>query len=88
MAKKSHDEPEWLTRKSRIDGRLRKLGWTIVPHSPQFVATTAHAVAVAEYPTANGPADYALFVNGRILGIVEAKKVSLGPQNVLTQAQR
>jgi type I restriction enzyme R subunit len=41
-----------------------------------------------DYPTANGPADYALFVDGRILGIVEAKKLSLGPQNVLVQAQR
>jgi type I restriction enzyme R subunit len=27
-------------------------------------------------------------VNGRILGIIEAKKLSLGPQNVLVQAQR
>ena len=44
--------------------------------------------AVTEYPTDNGPADYALFVAGRLLGIVEAKKLTLGPQNVLTQAER
>jgi len=25
--------------------------------------------AVTEFPTANGPADYALFVNGKLLGI-------------------
>ena len=30
MAKKSNDEPEWLTRKTRIDGKLRSLGWDIV----------------------------------------------------------
>lgn len=88
MAKTAHDEPEWLTRKTRIDGKLRALGWQIVPHSPAFQPGTADRLAVAEYPTANGPADYALFVGGQALGIVEAKKLSLGPQNVLTQAQR
>lgn len=81
-------EPEWLTRKTRIDVRLRALGWDIVPHTPFFRPEKAHLKAVEEYPTANGPADYALFVNGRILGIIEAKKLSLGPQNVLVQAQR
>ena len=44
--------------------------------------------AVAEFPTANGPADYALFVNGQLLGIIEAKKVTVNPQNVLEQAKR
>ena len=33
-------------------------------------------------------ADYALVVDGQLLGVVEAKKVTLGPQNVLTQAER
>ena len=41
-----------------------------------------------ELPTDNGPADYALFINGSLLGVVEAKKLSLGPQNVLVQAER
>ena len=81
-------EPEWLTRKTRIDGRLRALGWDVVPHTPSFRPEDAHRKAVKEYPTANGPADYALFVNGLLLGIIEAKKLSLGPQNVLVQAQR
>ena len=44
--------------------------------------------AVEELPTANGPADYALFVKGQLLGIVEAKKVTVNPQNVLEQAKR
>jgi len=34
--------------------------------------------AIEEFETANGPADYALCVDGRILGIVEAKKLTLG----------
>jgi type I restriction enzyme, R subunit len=88
MAKQTNTEPEWLTRKTRIDGKLRALGWTIIPHSETFEPTTADKWAITEYPTANGPADYALFVRGRLLGIIEAKKLSLGPQNVLTQAER
>lgn len=44
--------------------------------------------AVEEFETANGPVDYALCDAGVGLGVVEAKKVTLGPQNVLTQAQR
>lgn len=44
--------------------------------------------ALEEFPTANGPADYALCLDGKIVAVVEAKKVTLGPQNVLTQAER
>jgi type I restriction enzyme R subunit len=35
--------------------------------------------AITEFETANGPADYALCVDGAVLGIVEAKKLTLGP---------
>ena len=49
-------------------------------------AYTHHAVE--EFPTENGPADYALCVDGRVLGILEAKKVAVGPQSVLLQAER
>jgi type I restriction enzyme R subunit len=34
------------------------------------------------------PADYALCVDGHVVGIVEAKKLNLGPQDVLMQAER
>ncbi len=44
--------------------------------------------ALEEFPTDNGPADYALCVDGKIVAVVEAKKVTLGPQNVLSQAER
>ena len=44
--------------------------------------------AIEEFETLNGPADYALCLGGRIVGIVEAKKLTLGPQNVLSQAER
>jgi type I restriction enzyme R subunit len=81
-------ESEYLTRRKRIDPMLEAQGWTIAPFDPSLPASLYTHHAVTEYPTDNGPADYALFVGGQLLGIVEAKKVSLGPQNALTQAER
>src|SRR5258708_10728786 len=79
-------ESERRTRKSRIDPRLRAWGWEIVPFDNARPLSGYRHHAIEEFPTANGPADYALVVDGKLLGIVEAKKVTLGPQNVLTQA--
>jgi hypothetical protein len=81
-------EAEWLTRKSRIDTKLVRDRWRLVQFSPALNLQALDKVAVEELPTANGPADYALFVKGELLGIVEAKKVSVNPQNVLEQAKR
>ncbi len=81
-------EAEWLTRKSRIDKRLKNLGWQIKPFSQSLKLNELDKVAVEELPTANGPADYALFIGGKLLGIVEAKKITVNPQNVLEQAKR
>lgn len=86
MTDPAHSERQ--TRKQLIDVALRASGWTISPfrENQHPAALTAHAIE--EFPTANGPADYALFVNGGLLGIVEAKKLTVGPQGVLTQAER
>jgi type I restriction enzyme, R subunit len=82
------NEGEWLTRKKRIDTRLKVSGWKVVRYSAGLDLKSLDRTAVEELPTANGPADYALFVDGRLLGIVEAKKVGVNPQNVLQQAKR
>src|SRR4030095_4318381 len=82
------DESEWLTRKQRIDSRLKKLGWKVVRFSNALDLRTLDGVAVEELPTANGPADYGIFVGGDLLGIIEAKRVAVSPQNVLEQAKR
>src|SRR5450759_5597606 len=83
-------ESESATRKKRIDTRLNSslLNWKII-HNDQIKDTSVlEAHAVEEYPTETGPADYALFVNGKLLGIIEAKKIALGAENVLEQAKR
>ena len=83
-------ESEWLTRKQRIDTKLRSLNppWKILRYRDGLDFAKLNRHAVEELPTANGPADYGLFVNGVLLGIIEAKKVTVNPQNVLEQAKR
>jgi type I restriction enzyme R subunit len=75
-------ESEWLTRKRRIDPLLDGAGW------PLRRGRRDTAFRTEEEETAHGPADYALWLGDRIVGIVEAKKLTIGPQNVLTQAER
>ena len=89
MASSGH-ESEWNTRKQSIDTRLRALNpfWQIIPWREGLDTAMLTCHAVTEFPTQNGPVDYALFVAGRLLGINEAKKVTVNPQNVLEQAKR
>jgi type I restriction enzyme R subunit len=81
-------ESEYQTRRKRIDPLLTSQGWKIIRSDLTNVLANYSQRAVTEYPTTNGPADYALFADNQLLGIVEAKKVTLGPQNVLIQAER
>lgn len=78
----SEANSEWLTRKRRIDPKLDACGW------PCRNGSGAGAYRLEEYETDAGPADYALCVDADALGIVEAKRLTLGPQGVLTQSQR
>lgn len=75
-------EAEWKTRKQRIDPKLDAAGWKL----RKSKATAADRTE--EEDTANGPADYALWIDNQVVGVVEAKKLTVGPQNVLTQAER
>jgi len=83
-----HPLSEWLTRKRLIDTKLAESGWKVVPFDERKPLAERDCCAIEEFPTGSGPADYALCVGGQILGIVEAKKLTLGPQNVLSQAER
>jgi len=80
-------ESERRTRKQRIDPRLTAAGWSVVA-ADSLDGATGQPLAVEEFETVNGPADYALFNGGRCLGVAEAKKLTLGPQGVLVQAER
>ena len=77
------NELEWQTRKQRIDTRLRVIPppWKPSLITMDSISRTLDCHAVEEFPTANGPADYGLLVGGRLLAIIEAKKVRVNPQN-------
>jgi type I restriction enzyme R subunit len=82
------DESEAANRKRRIDPRLKAADWKIAKFTSEAAARQLEAAAVEEYPTVSGPADYALADGGSIRGVVEAKKLTVGPKGVLTQAER
>lgn len=76
-AAQSIDIDEATTRE-RIDAQLRARGWEVdsrtIRHAAGSRPARARNLAIAEWPTANGPADYALFVGLVCVGIVEAKR--------------
>jgi len=84
------NEAEWQTRKMWIDTRLRSLNpsWKIILWHTGLNPSKLTCQAVTEFPTEKGPADFALFAVGILLGIIEAKKGTLNPQIVLEHARR
>ena len=68
--------PEQLSRMA-IDRRLEQAGW-IIQDMAQLNLFAGLGVAVREFSTSTGPVDYALFVDGVPVGVVEAKKDDAG----------
>jgi hypothetical protein len=56
----------------QIDAALTAAGW-FVQDRTEVNLTAGPGVAVREAPTATGPADYLLFLDGRACGVLEAK---------------
>ena len=54
-----------------IDARLVQSGW-VVQDLKKVNPMASLGVAVREYPTSTGPVDYALFVDGKPVGVIEA----------------
>lgn len=60
-----------------IDNNLRQSGW-IIQDLNRLSLSASLGVAVREFPTSTGEVDYALFVDGRPVGVVEAKRSEAG----------
>ena len=71
-----NQNPEQLAR-DRIDRMLQAAGWQVQPKQKINLAATT-GVAVREYQTDIGPADYVLFVDKKPVGIIEAKRAEEG----------
>jgi type I restriction enzyme R subunit len=68
--------PEQKARE-QIDAELIKCGW-IIQDKSRINLSEGIGIAVCEYQTDVGPADYVLFVNRRPVGIIEAKRAEEG----------
>lgn len=67
-----NQNPEQKAR-DRIDSQLTACGW-IIQDKTKLNLSAGTGVAVREYQTDIGPADYVLFVNKKPVGIIEAKR--------------
>lgn len=60
-----------------IDDKLCQSGW-MIQDLKRLNLTASLGVAVREFPTSTGEVDYALFVDGKPVGVVEAKQSQAG----------
>lgn len=78
-------KPEEKARKV-IDTKLEQSGW-IIQNLNKVNPMAGLGVAVREYPTSTGPVDYVLFVEGKPVGIIEAKKDDSGENITVVEGQ-
>jgi type I restriction enzyme, R subunit len=75
-----NQNPEQAAR-DNIDKQLAACGWAIQNKNKINLQAKA-GVAIREYRTDAGPADYVLFVDGKPIGVIEAKREEKG--NILS----
>lgn len=80
--------PEAKAREE-IDRKLAQSGW-VIQDVKEVNLMASLGVAVREFPTSSGPVDYALFVDGIPVGVIEAKREEAGEfiTSVETQSAR
>ncbi|MES2776804.1 MAG: DEAD/DEAH box helicase family protein [Bacteroidota bacterium] len=80
-----NQNPEQLAR-DRIDAELLRCGW-LVQNKNQINLNAGPGVAIREYQTDIGPADYVLFVNKKPVGVIEAKREEEGHRLTMHEEQ-
>jgi type I restriction enzyme R subunit len=76
MAPGENQNPEQIAR-DQIDERLAEAGWH-VQTMKTLNWSAGQGIAVREYQTDTGPADYVLFVDRKAVGVIEAKPKDWG----------
>jgi type I restriction enzyme R subunit len=75
-----------------IDAQLRLAGWEVdsdeLTYAKGARPQKGKNLAIAEWPTKSGPADYVLFVGLQPMGVAEAKRQSKDVSGSLEQAKR
>lgn len=80
-----NQNPEQIAR-DNIDRQLSACGW-IIQDKKQINLFAGGGVAVREYQTTAGPADYILFVDQKPVGVIEAKKEEEGHKITAVEEQ-
>lgn len=80
-----NQNPEQRARDA-IDQLLPQAGW-MVQDKKKIDFSAAIGVAVREYQTDVGPADYVLFVNKQAIGVIEAKPENWGERITIVEDQ-
>ncbi|MDX1937388.1 MAG: type I restriction-modification enzyme R subunit C-terminal domain-containing protein [Flavihumibacter sp.] len=71
-----NQNPEQQAR-NKIDAELLQCGW-LIQNKNQINLAAGTGIAIREYQTDIGPADYVLFVDKKPVGIIEAKRAEEG----------
>ncbi|MBN2597593.1 MAG: DEAD/DEAH box helicase family protein [Marinifilaceae bacterium] len=85
MTPSINQNPEQIAR-DKIDKMLEAAGW-VVQSKKRVNLAANQGVAVREYQTDVGPADYVLFVNRAPVGIIEAKREDEGHHLTVVEDQ-
>lgn len=80
-----NQNPEQIAR-DNIDKQLVACGW-LIQDKKRLNLAAALGVAVREYSTEVGPADYVLFVNQKPVGVIEAKREEEGVKFSVHESQ-
>lgn len=81
----ANQNPEQIAR-DNIDKQLTACGW-VIQSVKQINLNAGIGVAVKEYLTDVGPADYVLFVDGKPCGVIEAKREEEGHRMTVHEGQ-
>lgn len=80
-----NQNPEQIAR-DIIDDLLQQAGW-VIQSKAKIDFSAGLGVAVREYQTDAGPADYVLFINRKPVGIIEAKREEEGVNLTVVEEQ-
>ncbi|MEM7183977.1 MAG: type I restriction-modification enzyme R subunit C-terminal domain-containing protein [Spirochaetota bacterium] len=80
-----NQNPEQIAR-DKIDKMLEAAGWA-VQSSKRMNHSMSIGIALREYATDIGPADYVLFINKKPVGIIEAKRAEEGQKITVVEEQ-
>jgi type I restriction enzyme, R subunit len=73
--------------RKKIDAMLTKAGW-LIQSKAEANPLAGQGVAVEEFTLATGRADYVLYVDGKIVGVIEAKREGTPLAGALAQNER